>query len=79
MCTLPKGYNLAHVYPNDANERLVGKAIHQILGTTRDRFHVTHRNLPLIVAVTMYHSLMVLAMDFVSDDGLSIESPPQVL
>ena len=37
----------------------------------RGRFHETHRNLQLIVALTMYYSLMVLAMDFVSYDGLS--------
>ena len=30
----------------------------------------THRNLRIIVELTMYHSLMVLAMDFVSYDGL---------
>jgi hypothetical protein len=40
----------------------------------RGRFHETHRNLRLIVALTMYHSLIVLAMDFVSYDGLPIVS-----
>jgi len=37
-------------------------------------FHETHRNLRLIVALTMHHSLLVLAMDFLNYDGLSIVS-----
>ena len=40
----------------------------------RGGFHETHPNLRLIVALTtcMYHSLMVLAMDFLSYDGLGL-------
>ena len=37
-------------------------------------FHKTNRNLRLIVALAMYPSLMVLAMDLVSYDELSIIS-----
>ena len=40
----------------------------------RGRFHETHRSLRLIIALTMYHSLMVIAMDFVSYYGLFIIS-----
>jgi len=41
---------------------------------TWGRFHETHHNLRLIVALTMYHSLMVLAMDSTSYYGLSMVS-----
>jgi hypothetical protein len=41
---------------------------------TWGEFHEPHRNLRLILVLTMYHSLTVLAMDFVSYDGLSIVS-----
>ena len=48
--------------------------LHLGFSHTWGRFHETRHNLRLIVALTMYHSLMVLAMDSVSNDGLSVVS-----
>ena len=46
--------------PND----IIGTAMFVVINVTRGGFHETHRNLLLIVALSMYHRLTVLAMYF---------------